>query len=94
MSDQGDGEVGDLLVAEADQIGGVLAVVVADDHFFDLAADLRRGSGRGPWPGSIAALYATTRTPILFFSAPAMLQCSLDSSRQRARSVFLHRRLM
>ena len=40
LPDQGDGQVGDLLVAEADQVGRVLAVIVADDDLFDVRADL------------------------------------------------------
>ncbi len=39
LADEGDGQVGDLLVAEPDQVGRVLAVVVADDDLFDVAAD-------------------------------------------------------
>ena len=39
LSDQGDGKIGHLLVAEADQVGGVLTVVVADDDLFDLRPD-------------------------------------------------------
>ena len=51
LPDQGDRQVGDLLVAEADQVGRVLAVVVADDHLFDVWVGSRRESGREPWPG-------------------------------------------
>ena len=42
LADQGDGQIGDLLVAEAHQVGGVLAVVVADDHLLDVRTDLGR----------------------------------------------------
>ena len=37
LSDQGDREIRLLLVAQAHQIGRVLAVIVADDHLLDSA---------------------------------------------------------
>ena len=40
LSDERDGQVGHLLVAETDQVGRVLAVVVADDDLFDVRPDL------------------------------------------------------
>ena len=42
LADEGDGQVGDLLVAEADQVGRVLAVVVADDDLLDVAPHVVR----------------------------------------------------
>ena len=42
LPDQGDREVRDLLVTQADQVRRVLAVVVADDDLFDVRPDLRR----------------------------------------------------
>jgi len=40
LADQGDRELGHLLVSETDQVGRVLAVVVGDHHLLDVVADL------------------------------------------------------
>ena len=69
LPDQGDRQVGLLLVAEADQVGGVLAVIVTDDHLFDVGPELPAGMRSSTLARVDAALYATTSTPILFFPA-------------------------
>ena len=64
VADDLEGQVGaELLVAEADQVGAVLAGVVADST---LVMRLRKASGmRSRTVASVdAALYATTRMPM------------------------------
>ncbi len=39
LADQGDGQIGDLLVAKPDEVRRVLAVIVAHDHFVDVRPD-------------------------------------------------------
>ena len=56
LADQGDGEIGGLLVAEAHQVGRVLAVVVGDDDLLDVGRGRRSGSGRASWANVVAAL--------------------------------------